>query len=217
MSHWEWLKVIALVLLPINAWLGMFYYLHWQRQKERWEAYQRKLQESVVVARYLQDKLGIKVGQRLHYPFTYPARLIGNPPPVGRGYPVVFIYIAWITDPEVWEPTLQEALNTSPYLYVVLLYRGETDRKRLMPMIQKFRNPRLSVLVGGGWMGNAFGDERGGTLLFLCDGQGIIRAVEPYPELKIVPDWEEEVKDWRPKLHQAVKKVLEKFFPKRAQ
>jgi hypothetical protein len=41
-----------------------------------------------------------------------------------------------------------------------------------------------------------------------------VRAVEPYPDLKLSPSWEEEVKDWRPKLHQAVKRALEKFFGK---
>jgi hypothetical protein len=38
----------------------------------------------------------------------------------------------------------------------------------------------------------------------LCDGQGIVRAVEPFPKLKISPHWEEELEDWRPKLHQTV-------------
>ncbi len=59
----------------------------------------------------------------------------------------------------------------------------------------------------------AFGGQLG-ILAFLCDGNGIVRAVEPYPPLKISPDWQEQVADWRPKLHQGIKKMLDKFFPK---
>ncbi len=214
----EWLKVIVLILLPINAWLGVFYYLHWQRQKALWEVLQPVPQEATVVVRHFQERHDFKVGRRLPYPFPYPTRLIGNPPSVGQGYPVLFVNISWIAAHEVWEPALTEALNASPYLQVVLLYRNEgvVDWKPITEMIQKLNSPRLSVLVGGGWMRSMFGTELNGTLLILCDGQGIIRSIEPYPELKISPYWEEEVKDWRPKLHQAVKKGLDKFFPKRA-
>lgn len=77
--------------------------------------------DEAVLVRYFQERLGIKEGQRLRYPFPYPASFIGNSPPVGQGYPVLFINVAWIPDPEVWQPVISEALNAFPYLHVVLI------------------------------------------------------------------------------------------------
>ncbi|MCS7188060.1 MAG: hypothetical protein RMK89_14080, partial [Armatimonadota bacterium] len=85
--------------------------------------------------------------------------------------------------------------------------------QKLREMLKHFQNHhRLSILMGE-WVRRAFGGEFG-IFAILCDGSGVVRIVEPYPELKISPHWGEEVADWRPKLHQAVKKVLDKFFPK---
>lgn len=221
MSRWDWLKVIVLVLLPVNAWLGVFYYLHWQREKALREMYPKAFQETAITVHYSQRRLGIEEGKRLVYPFPFPAKLIGKPPPFGQGYPVVFLNISWIASLEVWEPTIQEILNASPYLHVVLLYRKSKTLsegfKPIMGIVQAFNNPRLSVLYsegegGDSWMLNFFGSEQTGFLLFLCDGRGIVRHIEPYPKLKVSRYWKEEVSDWRPKLHQAVKKVLDKFF-----
>ncbi len=66
----------------------------------------------------------------------------------------------------------------------------------------------------GNWVHGVFGSYDDGILLVLCDGNGVVRAIEPYPNLKRSPSLKDEVADWRPKLHQAVKKVLDKFFPK---
>jgi hypothetical protein len=39
-------------------------------------------------------------------------------------------------------------------------------------------------------------------------------VIESYPQLKFSSEWHEEVKDWRPKLQQAVKRALERFYGK---
>ncbi len=218
MSSRDWLKVIVLVLLPINAWLGVFHYLHWHRQKALREIPKHTQQVMAKMVRYSYERHGIKEGQKLRYPFPYPITLIGNPPPVGQGAPVLFVNISWIAAYEVWQPAIQEALNASPYLHVALLYCKPEgiDLKPIRKMIQQFNHPRLSAFVGGFWMATVFGNEwNGGFLLFLCDGSGIVRAIEPYPDLKVSPHWKDELADWRPKLHQAVKKVLDEFLPKR--
>lgn len=221
MSRWDWLKAIMLVLLPFNAWLGVFYYLHLQREKALQKTFNLAILERKVFVHRSQERLGIKEGQRLRYPFPFPARFIGKPPPFGQGYPIVFLNISWIASLDVWEPTIQEILNASSYLYVVLLYRKPKELpegfKPIMEIVQAFNNPRLSVLFSedGYWMLNYFGTELTGFLLILCDGQGIVRHIESYPKLKFSRSWKEEVADWRPKLQQAVKRVLDKFFPKR--
>lgn len=79
--------------------------------------------------------------------------------------------------------------------------------------LQSSNSPRFSVLLGGDWIHGVFGAQMG-ILLFLCDGQGIVRHVEPYPKLKFPASQDDVASDWQPKLHQAVKKVLDKFFPK---
>lgn len=213
MSRWDWLKVIVLVLLPINAWLGMFYYLRWQRQKAIHSIHDPKYfsSEEAIVLHHFQEKLGLKVGQPFNplYPYTF----IGSPPPFRQGYPVCFLHIAGLAVPEVWEPAIFEALEASPHLYVVLLHSAEGDLASVRQIVRRFENPRLSALVGN-WVPGILGSYREGILLILCDGRGIVRALEPYPPLKVSPSLEEEVADWRPKLQQAVKKVLDKFFPK---
>lgn len=220
MSRWDKIKVVVLILLPINTWLGMFYYLQRQQQRAWREALEIPMRESVVVHQHYQERLGIKIGQSLRYPFPYPVTLIGPHPPIGQGIPVLFVNISWIATSEVWRPAIKEARKISPYLHIVLLYyrpEGSQDLKPLLEMLQDLADPRLSVVVGGDWMNLAFGTERNGTLLILCDGKGIVRAVEPYPQLKISPYWEEEVADWRRKLHQAVKRVLDKFFKQKGE
>jgi len=220
MSCRDWLKVIVLILLPINAWFWVFYYLHRERSKAWREKEIQAFCETAVVVRHFRQKFGIKEGERLRYPFPYPVHLIGKQPPVGKGYPVLFINISWIASLEVWQQVIQEALNAFPDLYVVLLY---SKPKRLLEgwqpiieIVKAFNSPRLSVIAseddGTNWMQNFFGTELNGLLLLLCDGKGIVRHIEPYPKLKFSPYWHEEVADWRPKLHQAVKKVLDKFF-----
>ncbi len=216
MSHWDKLKIVVFILLPINAWLGIFYYLHWQRQRALREAHERFEREAAVVYQHYQERLGLKVGQPLRYPFPYPTNLIGRPPPIGQGIPVLFINISWIADSEVWQPALEEAWKASPYLHIVLLYRKSESHglEPISKMLRKLNNPRLTVIAGREWIASVFGTDRNGTLLILCDGNGIVLAIEPYPDLKVSPYWDDEVADWRPKLHQAVKKVLDKFFPK---
>ncbi len=217
MSWRNWLKVTLLILVPVNAWLGMFYYVHWKRWRDFSNMLRQAERERAMVVRYLREKhnLDFKVGQPLIYPFPYTAHLIGNPPPVGKGYPVIFLNISWIASYEVWGPALKEILPFSPPLYVVLLYRKPegVDYNHIKGMVQKLNSPYVSVLVGGEWMGRLFDAEAERVLLILCDGKGIVRHIELYPDLKVSPYWDDEVKDWRPKLHQAVKKVLQKFFP----
>jgi hypothetical protein len=219
MSRGEWLKVIVLLLVPINAWLGMLYYLHWQR----WSSFSYRLrqseQERAMVVRYLREKQGLhfKVGQRIPYPFPYPLYLIGNSPPVGRGEPVIFLNISWIASLEVWEPALKEILSYSPPLQLVLLYRKPLglDDRYIREMVQRLKSPYVSALVGEDEpMRRLFDSEVDRVLLIICDGKGIIRHLEYYPDLKLSPYWREEVSDWRPKLHQAVKRALERFYGK---
>lgn len=208
----EWAKVVVLILLPINAWLFVFLYLNHQKAKYLEASHgELMLRDEAGIRGFLQDKYGIKVGQRLLLPISKP--FIGSPPPVGQGYPICFINISGLALPEIWEPAIVEALKSSPYLYVVLLHPSDGDVASVREIVQKIGNPRLSAIPLGP-ADRALGHYRGGVLLILCDGNGIVRAVEPYPRLKISPRLEEEVADWKPKLHQAVKKVLDKFFPK---
>lgn len=225
MSRQDWFKVVMLVLLPINVWLGVFYYLHWKKQKDLWDVLQRQGEEMTLV-HYFQEKHRFKVGEKLVFP-KYPSKFIGNPPPLGQGYPVLYIRIVNPLMKEVWEPIIKEALNASPYLYVTLIdhslmylpHRREVEfDKSILELVREIKNPRLSVWVGSSWVFNLFGaGYKGGTLLILCDGKGIIRAIEPFPKLKISPYLHEEIKDWKPKLYQTVKKVLNKFFSEHSQ
>ncbi len=219
MSRSEWLTLVVLILLPVNAWLWVFYCLHQQRKAPNLiEGYREYAAFRVSIAK---EKWGIKEGQKLVYPFPVRSQtiLFGSQPPVGSGYPVLFINISWVTEPEVFSPIIQEALRSSPFLHIVLLSHPvgrppySEHRQKLQEMLRHFpHHHRISILMGE-WVHRAFGGEHG-ILAFLCDGNGIVQAVEPYPPLRISRDWEEEVADWRPKLHQAVKKVLDKFFPK---
>jgi hypothetical protein len=223
MTKKDWLKVIVLILVPVNVWLGVLYYLHWQK-RGRGELVETFRFNTVVRVTHFAEKWWIKEGQQLVYPFPVgntPTLFLGVSPPVGQGRPVLFLNICRITSEEVWRPALQEALASSPSLHIVLLFdtressgeEFERDMKRLREMLNRFPSHRISAIAGD-WIGTAFGGFLGGVLVFLCDGEGIVRAVEPYPDLKLSPSWEEEVKDWRPKLHQAVKRALEKFFGK---
>jgi len=224
MTKKDWFKVIVLILAPVNAWLCVLYYLHWQKRG--------RVEPSVAIYRFntavrvthFAEKWGIKEGQRLVYPFPIgntPSLFLGVPPPIGQGRPVLFLNISRITSEEVWRPALQEALAFSPPLHIVLLFdtrensgeEFERDVKRLREMLNRFPSRRISAIAGD-WIGTAFGGFLGGVLAFLCDGEGIVRAVQFYPDLKLSPSWEDEVKDWRPKLHQAVKRALEKFYSK---
>lgn len=213
MSSREWLKVIALILVPLNAWLGVLFYLRWQ-QKVALEYPAEESLKEILQARvsYFQDFFGIKEGQFLRYPFPYHYRLYGNPPPFGKGMPVLFLNISWIAEAEIWQPAIYDALKI-PNLHVVLLHWHDGRLEPIEEMMSRLNHPRLSAIVGF-WVQTVFGTEHYGILLILCDASGVVRAVEPYPSLRISPTWEEEVSNWRPKLHQAVKKVLDKFFPK---
>ncbi|MFA0763315.1 MAG: hypothetical protein REDVDVYQ_001495, partial [Candidatus Fervidibacter sp.] len=145
------------------------------------------------------------------------------------GVPVLFLYISWCAEPEVWELAVEEALKTDPNLHIALLHdlpttykdgREIVDTKRLLlarqlweKFTKRFETERISVLTSRDWW-KVWGNMRSGTLAVVCDGQGIIRVVEPYPSLWFSAFWHEEVKDWRTKLQQAVKRALERFYGK---
>ena len=224
MTKKDWFKVIVLILAPVNAWLGVLYYLHWQKRGRVEPSVAIYRFNTVVRVTHFAEKWGIKEGRRLVYPFPIgntPSLFLGVSPPIGQGCPVLFLNISRITSEEVWRPALQEALAFSPPLHIVLLFdtressgeEFERDVKRLREMLNRFPSRRISAIAGD-WIGTAFGGFLGGVLAFLCDGEGIVRAVQFYPDLKLSPSWEDEVKDWRPKLHQAVKRALEKFYGK---
>lgn len=223
MTKRDWLKVIILILVPVNAWLGVLYYLHWQK-RGRGEFVETFRFYTALRVTHFAEKWGIKEGQRLVYPFPVgntPTLFLGVSPPVGQGRPVLFLNICRITSEEVWRPALQEALASSPSLHIVLLFdtgessgeKFERNVKRLREMLNRFPSNRISAIAGD-WIGTVFGGFLGGILAFLCDGEGIVRAVQLYPDLKLSPIWEDDVKDWQPKLQQAVKKALHKFFQK---
>lgn len=219
MSRREWLTLVVLILLPVTTWLWVLYHLHQQRKEPNpMEGFREYVAFRVSITK---EKWGIKEGQKLVYPFPVKSQttLFGVQLPVGRGYPVLFINIAGITDPEFFKPAVQEALGASPILHIVLLSYPtglppySEHKQRLQEMLREFpHSHRISVLMGR-WVHMSFGAHFG-ILAFLCDGNGIVRAVEPYPPLELFPDWQRQVADWRPKLHQAIKKMLDKFFPK---
>lgn len=209
--------IVILILIPINAWLWVLYYLHQQsKEVNPLKVYKEEVALRVAI---VGEKWGVREGQRIVYPFPLKTQvtLLGVQPPVGKGVPVLFVNISWITAPEVFDLAIQEALRTSPSLHIVLLSHPVgrppyTEHYRnLKEMLNHFRhNPRISILVGD-WVNRAFGGEFG-ILAFICDGNGIVKAVEHYPPLKIAGSREQEAADWRPKLHQAVRRALEKFF-----
>lgn len=215
----DWIKVIVLVLLPINAWLATTAYLRWQNQKFLRECRQRELKGKESVHRFIREMLGLREGYRLQYPFPYPAQILGPPPPVGQGVPVLFLNISTRANKEIWDLAIKEALEASPSLHVVLLHErffALGGLSKVQELLREFPRARLSVLSGERWVRGVFGQGflKGSLLLFLCDGQGIVRAIVTYPERKDFKDWGEEVAYWRPNLHQAVKRALEKFFGK---
>ncbi len=226
MSFRDWLKVILLVLIPINAWLGVLFYQKWKWYRMWWEGLQREQEAMRLSVQYHQKRLfRLREGMVLQFPFpNVPIhRIVGSFPPIGRGVPVLLLNISWIAEYEVWEPAISEALKASPNLHIALLYSVEFSRRReegerlfrhAVDFWKKINNPRVSLLASEDWY-KVVGHTQG-TLLILCDERGVIRKIEPYPDLKLSPYWSEEVADWRPKLHQAVKKVLDEFFPKRS-
>jgi len=224
MSKQEWLKVITLILVPINVWLFVLY--RHQKQKETlfYPSLVRYESDSQVRMDYFAQKWGIEEGQRMLFPFPLKGFVttLGKPTPFGQGIPILFLNSAWIAYPEVWEPTIKEILKV-PSLHLTLLFStgpyhvgGEQRLKQLREMLKQFPSTRIAVIAGE-QIDFAFGSSIGGILAILCDGKGIVRIVEPYPKLKLSPYWKEEVADWRPKLHQAVKKVLDSFFQKKEQ
>jgi len=224
MSKRDWLKVIVLILVPVNAWLGVLYYLHWQKRGKSEPFVTAYRFNTAVRINYFAEKWGIKEGRHLVYPFPIgntPTLFLGTSPPFGQGRPVLFLNISWIASEEVWQPAIQEALKFSPPLHIILLFdtkesagkEFEKNVKRLKAMLHCFPSRNISAIAGD-WVETVFGGFLGGILVILCDGNGIVRAIEPYPELKNSPYWHEEVKDWRPKLRQAVKRALERFFEK---
>jgi len=117
-------------------------------------------------------------------------------------------------------------LSTFPDLHIVLLYRltpipeskelqerFRQEMQLIQNMLKHFSSPRVSAIASER-MHYVFGLEIGGILAVICDDKGIVRVVEFYPSLKRTPKWSEEVADWRPKLQQAVKRALERFFEK---
>ena len=209
----NWTIVIVCILLPIYAWLCVLLYLYHQEAKYR-EASHGELirKDEMIVARFLREKYGVQIGQQLR--LLLPRPLVGSPPPLGKGYPVCFINISGPVLPEIWAPVISETLKVSTYLYVALLHPVDGDLAAIKEMAQRINNPRLSVISVGLRVERTLGNYRGGILLILCDDKGVVRAIEPYPLLKVSPYLKEEVADWRPKLQQAVKRALERFFEK---
>jgi len=230
MSKRDWLKLAVLILLPINAWLCVFYYQkRWNWARMYVEGYRRDLEAENMRLNYLRERHGWLIKQGLPLRFPHIDQITGKFPPIGRGIPVLFLYISWCVEPEVWEPAVEEALQANPNLHIALLYdlpitfknnKEVVDTKRLSlskqlweKFTKQFQTDRISILTSRDWW-KAWGDMRSGTLAVVCDGQGIVRVIEPYPPLRFSAFWHEEVSDWRPKLHQAVKRALEKFFGK---
>ena len=230
MSRRDWLKLVVLILIPINAWLGLIYY----QKRWRWvnmylEGERREQETQTALLNYLRERRGWVIKEGLPLRFSSTVQLIGKYPPLGRGVPVLFLYISWCAEPEVWEPAVEEAVKTDPTLHIALLHdlpttfkdgRQIIDTKRFPlarqlweKFTKRFQTDRISVLVSEGWW-KGWGNMRSGTLAVVCDGRGMIRVVEPYPPLRFSAFWHEEVKDWRPKLQQAVKRALEKFYGK---
>jgi len=223
MRGWDWFKLIVLILLPINAWLAVHFYIYHQKQKalSLRENLKAELSEEARVRQIIHKWFGFKEGQSIRYPFHPSALVFGSHPPVGMGTPILFLNISTRADKEIWDLAIKEALKASPYLHVVLvheMWRGLSKPSKIQELIKGFNNPRLSALVGERWVRQLFGqgfiEGEGAILLILCDGQGVIRAIVPYPERKEFKTWEEEVAYWRPKLQQAVKRALEKFYGK---
>jgi hypothetical protein len=223
MKGQDWLKVIVLILLPINAWLAVHFYLYQQKQRalSLRESLKAELNEEVRIRQIIHKWFGFKEGQPIRYPFHPSVLVFGSHPPVGKGIPILFLNIATRADKEIWDLAIKEALKASPHLHVTLVHemrRGFGKPSKIQELMKEFDNPRLCALVGERWVRQLFGqgfiEGEGAILLILCDGQGVIRVIVPYPERKEFKTWEEEVAYWRPKLHQAVKRALEKFFGK---
>ncbi|MEZ8218610.1 hypothetical protein B0813_002147 [Candidatus Fervidibacteria bacterium JGI MDM2 SSWTFF-3-K9] len=230
MSKRDWLKLVVLILLPINAWLCLFYYQkRWRWVRMYIEGHQREQETMAMKLEYLRKRQGWLIKEGLPLRFPHIDQVIGKFPPIGRGIPVLFLYISWCAEPEVWDLAVKEALQVNPTLHVALLHdlpttykdnREVIDTKRLPlarqlweKFTKKFQTDRISVLTSRDWW-KAWGNMEIGILAVICDGRGIVRAIEPYPPLGLSAYWHEEVKDWRPKLHQAVKNALEKFYGK---
>jgi len=229
MSRRDWLKLMVLILIPINAWLCVFYYQRWRWGRMYLEGERRDRETRIMELEYFRERHGWLIREGLPLRFPAIAQVIGKFPPIGRGVPMLFLYISWCAEPEVWELAVEEALRVDPTLHVALLYdlpttykdnREVIDTERLPlakqlweKFTKQFRTDRISVLTSRDWW-KTWGNMRWRTLAVICDGQGIVRVIEPYPPLKFSAFWHEEVKDWRPKLQQAVKRALEKFYGK---
>lgn len=227
MSKKDWIKIVILLLIPINTWLFILYRLQYSKMIIFYPSFEQYEFDSKILINYFREKWRIKEGERIQFPFLMKEEIfmLGKSPPLEQGVPVLFLNIGWIAYPEVWEPTIHEVLK-KPSLHLVLLYNlrstSGSDRSQkeiqkelnlLEKMLEQFSSPRISAIAGER-LSMAFGLEIGGILAILCNGQGIVEAVEFYPPLNRSPRWSDEVADWRPKLHQAVKRVLDKFFPK---
>ncbi len=148
----DWLKVVVLILLPVNAWLATTVYLRWQKQKFLEECRQRELTGREVVHRFVREKvIGLKEGNRLRYPFPYPAQLLGPPPPVGQGVGVLFLNLSTRADKEIWGPAIKEALKASSLLHIALLHETHRGLRRpsgVQRLLREFHSPCLSAIIG---------------------------------------------------------------------
>ncbi|MFA0771156.1 MAG: hypothetical protein REDVDVYQ_001677, partial [Candidatus Fervidibacter sp.] len=114
---------MVLILIPINAWLCLFYYQkRWRWVRMYLEGVKRDQEIRAKELNYLRERSRwlIREGQPLRFPPLN--QLIGKSPPLGQGVPVLFLYISWCAEPEVWELAVEEALKTDPNLHIALLH-----------------------------------------------------------------------------------------------
>jgi hypothetical protein len=92
MSRRDWLKLAVLILLPINAWLCVFYYQkRWNWARMYVEGYRRDLEAENMRLNYLRERHGWLIKQGLLLRFPHIDQIIGKFPPIGRGIPVLFL------------------------------------------------------------------------------------------------------------------------------
>ncbi|MEZ8218270.1 hypothetical protein B0813_001807 [Candidatus Fervidibacteria bacterium JGI MDM2 SSWTFF-3-K9] len=198
MSRRDWLKLVVLILIPINAWLCVFYYQkRWRWVRMYLEGAKRDQEIQTMQLNYLRERRGWSIREGLPLRFPAIAQVIGKFPPIGRGVPVLFLYISWCAEPEVWELAVEETLKTDPTLHIALLYDLPTtykdgklviDTKRLPlarqlweKFTKQFQTDRISVLTSWEWS-KVLGAMRSGILAVVCDGGasfGLLSLIRP--------------------------------------